>query len=61
VQVIRTAGPNFLAQTNYHVPVWAVLFGVLLLGEALPASFLAALATILAGLAISRWRPRQTA
>jgi len=58
VQVIRTAGPGFLAQTNYHVPIWAVVFGIVLLGEPLPASFVAALAIILSGLAISRWRRR---
>jgi drug/metabolite transporter (DMT)-like permease len=43
------------------VPVWSVIFGVTLLGETLPPQFLAALAVILAGLALSRaraWRRR---
>jgi len=61
VRVIRNAGPGFLSQVNYHVPVWSVIFGVTLLGEALPPQFVVALAVILAGLALSRaraWRRR---
>lgn len=54
VHVIRTAGPTFLTQTNYHVPVWSVIFGTLILAEPLPPQFLAALALILTGLALSR-------
>lgn len=56
VRVIRSAGPTFLTQTNYQVPVWSVIFGTLFLNEALPAQFLAALGLILAGLAVSRAR-----
>ena len=52
--VIRRAGPPFLSLVNYQVPVWAVLIGVTVLGEPLPGHFLAALATILIGLAISQ-------
>lgn len=61
VQVIRRAGPTFLIQTNYQVPVWSVIFGTVFLHEALPPQFLAALGLILAGLAVSRaraWRRR---
>jgi drug/metabolite transporter (DMT)-like permease len=56
VRVVRSAGPGFLTQVNYHVPIWAAIFGVVLLGETLPPQFLAALAVILAGLALSRRR-----
>lgn len=59
VTVIQSAGPTFLTQSNYQVPLWSVLFGTLLLDERLPPSFLAALALILTGLAITnapRWR-----
>lgn len=59
VTVIQSAGPTFLTQSNYQVPLWSVLFGTVLLGERLPASFLAALVLILAGLAITNapiWR-----
>ncbi|MEZ5750850.1 MAG: EamA family transporter [Paracoccaceae bacterium] len=54
VHVIRTAGPTFLTQTNYHVPVWSVILGTLVLSEPLPAQFVIALGLILTGLAISR-------
>ncbi len=56
VHVIRTAGPSFMSLVNYQVPVWAVVFGMVFLGESLPVQFLAALGLILAGLAISQTR-----
>lgn len=52
--IVRRAGPPFLALVNYQVPVWAVLIGVSILGEAIPGHFLMALVTILIGLAISQ-------
>jgi drug/metabolite transporter (DMT)-like permease len=61
VRVIRGAGPGFLTQVNYHVPVWAVIFGVAILAEPLPPQFLAALGLIMAGMAVGRakaWRRR---
>lgn len=54
VHVIRTAGPTFLTQTNYHVPVWSVVFGITLLGEPVRPQFLIALGLILLGLLVSR-------
>lgn len=54
VRINRRAGASFLSMVNYQVPVWAVVLGVLVLGEALPAQFLAALALVLAGLALGR-------
>lgn len=62
VRVITQTGPTFLSLVNYQVPVWAVILGMVFLGEALPASFVTALLLILAGLAISqapgrRFRP----
>ncbi|WP_069299649.1 DMT family transporter [Neptunicoccus sediminis] len=59
VTVINSAGPSFLSMVNYQVPVWAVVFGVLLLGETLPGRFIWALALILLGLAISQVRFRR--
>ena len=59
--VIRRAGPPFLSLVNYQVPVWAVLIGVTVLGEPIPGHFLAALATILTGLAISQRLHRPSA
>lgn len=58
VRVVRSAGPTFLIQANYQVPVWSVIFGVAFLGESLPPQFLGALGLILAGLTISRARVR---
>ncbi len=55
VTVIRTAGPTFMSLTNYQVPLWAVLFGTVLLGEAVPSSLMLALILILVGVAMSQW------
>ena len=52
VAVIRTAGPSFLTLVNYQVPVWSMILGALILSEALPGRFFAALMLILTGLAI---------
>jgi drug/metabolite transporter (DMT)-like permease len=60
VYVIQSAGPSFLSLVNYQVPVWAVLIGMVVLGEELPPQFIVALALILAGLAVSQLRLRRT-
>ncbi|UXX82327.1 DMT family transporter [Roseovarius pelagicus] len=54
VQVIRDAGPVFMSLVNYQVPVWSVVFGIVFLGEALPAGLLWALILILSGVALSQ-------
>ena len=56
--VVRRAGPPFLSLVNYQVPIWAVIIGATVLGEALPGHFLMALGIILGGLFISQWRLR---
>lgn len=56
VQVIRSAGAIFLTLVNYQVPIWSIIFGVIILSEALPLQFFTALALILCGLAISQWK-----
>ena len=61
VHIVRTAGPSFMSLVNYQVPVWAVVFGIFLLGESLPPSFFSALLLILGGLAISQFRRRTIA
>lgn len=55
VHIIRNAGSSFLSLVNYQVPVWSVVFGATLMGEAFPAQFIGALALILSGLAISQF------
>lgn len=62
VRVINSAGPTFLSLVNYQVPVWAVVLGLVFLGESARPGFFAALVLILLGLAISQaraWRFRQ--
>lgn len=61
VQVIKTAGPTFLTQSNYQVPVWSVIFGTVFMAEKLPPQFLMALGLILAGLATSSLGQRRKA
>lgn len=56
VRVITTAGSLFMSLTSYMVPVWAVIFGVTLMGEALPPQLFWALGLILAGIGISQSR-----
>jgi drug/metabolite transporter (DMT)-like permease len=53
-RLIATAGPTFFALINYLIPVVAAVAGVVVLGEVLPPSALAALALILAGLAFGQ-------
>ena len=52
--IIKRAGPPFLSLVNYQVPVWAVIIGLTLLGEAIPGHFFISLAIILAGLFIAQ-------
>ncbi len=61
VRVITTAGTLFMTLTNYMVPIWAVIFGIVLLGEELPPQLFIALALILSGIAVSQSRAIQQA
>ncbi len=54
LEVIRSAGPGFLSNVNYQVPLWAVLFGWMVLGEEPGPRLWLALALILAGLALAQ-------
>lgn len=55
VITIRSAGAVFMTLVNYQVPLWSVVFGVVILHEVLPLRFFAALALILLGVGISQW------
>lgn len=55
VLVVRSAGPVFMSLVNYQVPVWSVVLGGLILGEALPRSLLLAMALILIGVGLSQY------
>lgn len=54
LKIIHLAGPAFLSLVNYQVPLWAVVFGVVFLGETLPGSFWVALALIMFGIAVAQ-------
>jgi len=66
--ILDKAGPLFLSLVNYQVPVWAIVFGAIFLGEEIPARLGVALLMILIGVAISQGlfaakhapRPRET-
>ncbi|SFQ53083.1 Permease of the drug/metabolite transporter (DMT) superfamily [Roseivivax halotolerans] len=55
VLVIRSAGPVFMTLTNYQVPVWSVILGIVILGEPYHPSLFVALALILSGVFVSQW------
>lgn len=55
ISVIRSAGPVFMSLTNYQVPLWSVILGVVLLGEPVHTSLMVAMALILCGVAISQF------
>ncbi len=55
VLVVRSAGPVFMSLVNYQVPVWSVVLGALILGEALPNSLLLAMSFILLGVGLSQY------
>jgi drug/metabolite transporter (DMT)-like permease len=57
-RLITRAGPAFVSQLNYLIPLWAVAVGVAFLGESPEASHLYALALILAGIFVSHGRRR---
>ena len=51
--IIARAGPSFLSQSNYLIPVWAVFVGAVFLGESFSVHAFFALAIILTGIAIA--------
>lgn len=61
VRIIKTAGSLFMSIAGYLVPLWAVVFGITLMGETLSAQVFLALALILGGIAIAQSRQIQAA
>jgi drug/metabolite transporter (DMT)-like permease len=57
LSVIASAGPAFLANVNYQVPLWAVGLGAALLGETPSPRLGIALVLILVGLAVAQDLP----
>lgn len=52
-QLVKRAGPTFVSQLNYLIPLWAVGCGILFLGERPEARHLQALALILVGILVT--------
>jgi drug/metabolite transporter (DMT)-like permease len=53
-RVVRHAGPSFLSQINYLVPLWAVFLGITIGGESLTLYAAIAMVVILSGVAVSQ-------
>ena len=53
-RLVARAGPAFVSQLNYLIPLWAVGIGVVFLGEQPSASHLYALLLILAGIYLAQ-------
>ncbi|MDX1576496.1 MAG: DMT family transporter, partial [Kiloniellales bacterium] len=60
-KLITLAGPSFLSLINYLIPAWAVLAGMLVLGERPGWTAFAGLALILAGIALAETKGRKVA
>lgn len=56
VRVITTAGSLFMSLTSYMVPIWSVIFGIVLLSEDLPPQMFTALGLILGGIFVAQSR-----
>ncbi len=52
-RIIESAGPSFMAMTNYLVPVLALALGAVFLDETVTFHALAGLAVILGGIALA--------
>jgi drug/metabolite transporter (DMT)-like permease len=53
LKLVAAAGPSFTSFINYLIPVWALLMGVVFLGEQPAATVVLGLALILSGIALS--------
>ena len=60
VNIIRSAGSVFMSLTSYLVPVWAVIFGMLILGEQITSTMIFGMILILLGIGLSQSRALMT-
>lgn len=59
LRLVTTAGPSFTSFINYLIPVWALLMGVVFLGERPGIRVVLALLLILSGIALSELGSRR--
>lgn len=57
-RLVKSAGPSFVSQLNYLIPLWAVGVGMLFLGEEPEANHLYALGLILCGILVTQLERR---
>lgn len=55
IMVIRSAGPVFMSLTNYMVPLWSVMLGIVFLNEPFRWSLVVAMLVILCGVGLSQY------
>jgi drug/metabolite transporter (DMT)-like permease len=60
-KLVSAAGPTFVSLINYLIPLWAVVAGMVFLGETPEWRALGALAVILSGIALSELGRRRAA
>ena len=58
-QIITSEGATVASTVTYLLPVVAIVLGVLVLGENITVTVLAGIAVVLAGVALTRRRPKQ--
>lgn len=54
MKLVYMAGPSFVSLINYMIPVWAVIVGIVFMGEQLQINHFLALALILVGVGVSQ-------
>ncbi len=59
-RLVSNAGPAFVSQLNYLIPMWAVVVGVMFLDETLQRNHLHALLLILGGILVTQLEQRRT-
>ena len=60
-KAVERTSPTFTTMSNYLVPVFALSFGALFLGEHIGWNVLVSLVLVLAGIFVSRFAPRKVA
>jgi drug/metabolite transporter (DMT)-like permease len=58
LNVIRHAGPTIASTVTYVIPLWSTAFGALLLGEPISWNTFAGAVLVIAGILVTRMKPR---